>query len=87
MTLLFHITRFFNIGYIQRATLITHHLLIVRFLGKKCYYSETTSVECTNVCIIQRKFNMDGLKANEKMDPEGHFPDNTNSHYIILNSM
>ena len=37
------------------------------------------------VCIINRKYIVVGPETNEKMDPKGHYPPNTNSHCIILN--
>ena len=35
--------------------------------------------------IILRKFILIGPEINEKVDPEGHYPPNTNSHFFILN--
>ena len=46
-------------------------------------YSETTSVKCIHACIIHRKIIVIKLKANEKMDLEEHYPQNSKSHCII----
>ena len=48
------------------------------------FHSETTIVKCIHACIIHRKIIMIELKANEKMDLEEHYPQNSKSHCIVL---
>ena len=49
-----------------------------------CYfYSETTNVKCIHACIIHRNIIVIELKPNEKMNPEEHYPQNSESHCII----
>ena len=47
------------------------------------FYSETTVVKCIHACIINSKIIVIELKANEKMDFEEHYPQNSKSHCII----
>ena len=49
------------------------------------FKSETTSVKRIYSCISHRNFIVIRLETNEKMDLEGHYPQNTISHCIISN--
>ena len=62
-------------------------LIKCNILGKEIgyFYSETTSVKRIYVCMIHRKLIVIGPETNEKIDPEGHSPQNTNSHCFISN--
>ena len=58
------------------------------------FYSETTSVKRIYICITHCNFIVIRSGTNEKMDPEGHYPQNTihialfrmklSSHYIFF---
>ena len=49
------------------------------------FYSETTSVKRIYICITHCNFSVIRSETNEKMDFEGHYPQNTISHCIISN--
>ena len=48
-------------------------------------YSETTSVKRIYICITHCNFIVIRSERNEKMDLEGHYPQNTISHCLISN--
>ena len=49
------------------------------------FYSDTTIVKHIYICIGNWNFIVIKSEANEKMDLEGHYPQNTISHCIISN--
>ena len=49
------------------------------------FFSETTSVKRIYVCITHCNFIVIRSETNEKMDLEGHYPQNTISHCINSN--
>ena len=49
------------------------------------FFSETTCVKRIYICISPWNFIVIRSKTNEKMDIEGHYPQNTISHCIIAN--
>ena len=56
-----------------------------KLLGKDYFYSETTSVKRIYICISHRNFIVIKSVTSEKIDLEGHYPQNTISHCIISN--
>ena len=49
------------------------------------FYSETTSVKRIYICITHCIFIVSRSETNEKMDLEGHYPQNTISDFVISN--
>ena len=62
-------------------------LIKCKIIQKEIRYfkSETTSVKRIYSCISHRNFIVIRSETNEKMDLEGHYPQNTISHCIISN--
>ena len=71
-----------TVSHFSYAPLINVKLLEIDI----CYTnSETTSIKRIYICISHRNFIVIKWVTSEKMDLEGHYPQNTISHCIISN--